>query len=314
VNQRGHYLPAAILVTIMVLVAADYNLYQGNGIHDPGIVSLPILVTFGSLLFGKRAAPFFALAGIVSVIAIGSLEISGAIHTTYKTDWDDILTISILIAAAGLIVWVVMENLEKSMRQARQSEANMRQAYYSTLEGWAKALEYRDRETEGHSRKVTAMTVRLAKELGFSEEEMTHIYRGALLHDIGKMALPDQVLFKPGPLDAEEWKQVKQHPIFARDLLDKIPFLQPSLSIPYSHHERWDGKGYPQGLKGEEIPLAARIFTLVDHYEALNSDRPYRKAWLKEKILVYINENAGTIFDPLVVKTFFRLYERGEIG
>jgi HD-GYP domain-containing protein (c-di-GMP phosphodiesterase class II) len=314
VNHRGHYLPAAILVTIMVFVAADYNLYQGNGIHDPGIVSLPILVTFGSLLFGKRAAPFFALAGIASVIAIGSLEISGAIHTSYKTDWDDILTISILIAAAGLIVWVVMENLEKSMRQARQSEVNMRQAYYSTLEGWAKALEYRDRETEGHSRKVTAMTVRLAKELGFSEEEMTHTYRGALLHDIGKMALPDQVLFKPGPLDAEEWKQVKQHPIFARDLLDKIPFLQPSLSIPYSHHERWDGKGYPQGLKGEEIPLAARIFTLVDHYEALNSDRPYRKAWLKEKILVYINENAGTIFDPVVVKTFFRLYERGEIG
>ena len=313
-NNHGYYLFTSLLVTGMVLFAADYNLYQANGIHDPGILALPILITFGSLLFGKRAAPILALVGVCSVIAIGYLEIKGLISTSFETDWDDVLTISILLVAAGLVMWVIMDNLERSMQNVRQSEANMRQAYYSTLEGWAKALEYRDRETSGHSRNVTNMTVRLAKELGFNEEEITHVYRGALLHDIGKMAIPDQVLFKPGALDAEEWKLVKQHPVHAKEMLEKIPFLQPALSIPYSHHERWDGKGYPQGLKGEDIPLAARIFSLVDHYEALGTDRPYRKAWPKDKILLYITENSGMIFDPQVVKTFFKLYERGEIG
>jgi HD-GYP domain-containing protein (c-di-GMP phosphodiesterase class II) len=155
------------------------------------------------------------------------------------------------------------------------------------------------------------MSVRLAKELGCSEEEITQIYRGALLHDIGKMAIPDQILFKPGPLDPEEWKLMRQHPVSAKNMLSGITFLQRSVVIPYSHHERWDGQGYPQGLKGDEIPLPARIFTIVDHFDALSSDRPYRKAWSEENILAHINENAGKIFDPQIVQVFLKLHATG---
>jgi len=310
-NNRGYYLPASFFVTFLTLFAAVYNLYKGNGIHDPGIVSLPILITFGSLLFGKRASPILALLGIGSVALIGSMEIHKIIITSYKTDIDDIITISILIAAAGLIVWVIMDNMEKGTAHIRQSEANLREAYDMTLEGWAKALEFRDHETEGHSRQVTAMSVRLAQELGCSEDEITQIYRGALLHDIGKMAIPDHILFKPGPLVQEEWEMMKKHPALARDMLANIPFLQPALIIPYYHHERWDGLGYPQGLKGEQIPLAARIFSIVDQFNALSSNRPYRKAWSLDQIRIYIQENAGRIYDPKVVLTFQKLYTEG---
>lgn len=310
-NNRGYYLPASIFVTFLTLFAVVYNLYQGNGIHDPGIVSLPILITFGSLLFGKRASPILALLGIGSVALIGYLEINKIIITSYQTDIDDIITISILIAAAGLIVWVIMANMEKGTTHIRQSEANLREAYDLTLEGWAKALEFRDHETEGHSRQVTTMSVRLAKELGCSEEEIIQVYRGALLHDIGKMAIPDTILFKPAPLEQDEWELMKKHPALARDMLANIPYLQPALVIPYYHHERWDGLGYPQGLKGEQIPLAARIFTIVDQFNALSSDRPYRRAWSLDQILTYIKENAGRIYDPKVALIFQELYSEG---
>jgi HD-GYP domain-containing protein (c-di-GMP phosphodiesterase class II) len=143
--------------------------------------------------------------------------------------------------------------------------------------------------------------------MGYSYEELAHVRRGALLHDIGKMAIPDHILFKPGELSPEEWDIIKQHPVWARDMLAGIPFLQPALSIPYCHHERWDGQGYPQGLKGEEIPLPARMFTVIDKFDALNSDRPYRAAWPREKSIAYLEENAGVIFDPEIVPVFLRL-------
>ena len=180
-------------------------------------------------------------------------------------------------------------------------------AYDITIEGWARALEMRDLETEGHSRRVTNLTINLATKMGIDANHMEHIRRGALLHDIGKMGIPDNVLFKPGPLDDTEWEVMRRHPTYAFKMLCNINFLSPALDIPYFHQERWNGSGYPCGLKGEDIPLPARIFAVVDVWDALTSTRPYRPKWSVEQTAAYLKENAGTLFDPTVVDTFLSI-------
>ena len=189
----------------------------------------------------------------------------------------------------------------------QRSNVELGLAYDRTLEGWSGALDLRDKETEGHTRRVTAMTVRLARALGVSDHALVHLRRGALLHDIGKMGIPDSILLKPGPLTDEEWAIMRRHPAYAHELLAPIDFLRPALDIPYCHHEKWDGTGYPRGLKGEQIPFAARVFAVVDVYDALSSDRPYRAAWPQEKVREHIASLSGTHFDPLVVEEFLKL-------
>lgn len=177
-------------------------------------------------------------------------------------------------------------------------------AYETTLEGWSKALEMRDRETQGHAARVAEMTVRLAREAGIPDKELVHVRRGALLHDIGKMGIPDSILLKPGPLTDEEWAVMRQHPVYAYDLLSPVEFLRPALDIPYCHHERWDGAGYPRGLKGEQIPLSARVFAVVDTWDALSFERPYRSAWPPDRVRKFLEEHAGLNYDPRVVRLF----------
>jgi PAS domain S-box-containing protein len=186
-------------------------------------------------------------------------------------------------------------------------------AYDETIEGWSRALDLRDRETEGHTLRVTELTMKLAGETHFPEGEMMHIRRGAMLHDIGKMGVPDSILLKPGKLTEPEWVEMRQHPVYAYQLLSPIRYLQPAMDIPYCHHEKWDGSGYPRGLKGEKIPLAARLFALVDVWDALTSDRPYRKAWSEEKARQYIQESSGTHFDPEFTDRFLDLILRPEM-
>ena len=186
----------------------------------------------------------------------------------------------------------------------------LRVAYDATIEGWAHALEIRDKETEGHSRRVARLTVDVAREFGFSEAELVHIRRGVLLHDIGKMGIPDNILHKPGPLDEGEWAVMQEHPYYAYEMLKDIDYLKPALKIPHFHHERWDGSGYPEGLKGEAIPLEARIFAVVDVWDALTSDRPYRNAWPPEKARQYLIDQSGIEFDPDVVEAFLKIMER----
>ncbi len=188
--------------------------------------------------------------------------------------------------------------------QTLQHADELAQAYDNTLAGWARALELRDELTEGHTRRVTELTVQLAHRMGLSDDELVQIRRGATLHDIGKMAVPDSILNKTGPLTEDELETIHLHPQHAFDMLSSISFLRPALDIPYCHHEHWDGTGYPRGLKGKEIPLAARIFAIVDVWDALISDRPYRKAWSREKTIQYIKENSGKYFDTQVVETF----------
>ena len=187
---------------------------------------------------------------------------------------------------------------EADLEQARNDLLN---AYEATLSGWARTLELRDHETQGHSERVAQLTVAVARTLGVAEDAIVHIRRGALLHDIGKLGIPDSILFKPGALTVEEWAIMRKHPQHAYSLLADIDYLRPALDIPYCHHEKWDGSGYPRGLKGEEIPLAARIFAVVDVWDALTSERPYRKEWTREATLEYIQNWSGTHFDPMVV-------------
>lgn len=202
---------------------------------------------------------------------------------------------------------IAVENAQM-FRDLEKSNLDLEVAYETTLEGWAKTLELRDRETEGHSQRVLDLTTRLARKLGVMDDEMIHLQRGAVLHDIGKMGIPDNILMKPGPLTDEEWMIMHKHPVFAQEMLESIPFLKKAAEIPFSHHEKWDGSGYPNGIRGEEIPLSARIFALVDVWDALRSDRPYRKAWSDEQALKYIHDEAGKHFDPAVVKAFDEIF------
>ena len=185
-----------------------------------------------------------------------------------------------------------------------RANAELLAAYDQTLEGWVRALDLRDRETEGHTERVTEMSVVLAQALDITGEELLHVQRGARLHDIGKMAVPDGILLKPGQLTDDERQIMCRHPVFAKEMLSGIPFLRPALDIPYCHHEHWDGSGYPRHLKGEEIPQAARIFTIIDVWDALSYDRPYRKAWPRQQVIDYIRDQRGALFDPTLLEAF----------
>jgi HD-GYP domain-containing protein (c-di-GMP phosphodiesterase class II) len=195
-----------------------------------------------------------------------------------------------------------------------QLYGELSQAYDSTIEGWSHALDLRDKETEGHSQRVTMMTLQLAQAMGFSSSDLIHIRRGALLHDIGKMGVPDGILLKPSALTESEWQIMCQHPQFAYNMLAPIEYLRPALDIPYCHHEKWDGTGYPRGLAGQEIPMAARIFAITDVYDALTSDRPYRKAWSRQRAIEHICSLSGTHFDPQVVEVFSQAMEASSQG
>lgn len=230
----------------------------------------------------------------------GVLELFHRSPKQFNPGWKQYLQALVGQVAIAIDNAEMFENLQKA-------NLDLSLAYDTTLEGWARALELRHHETKGHSQRVTDMALNLARKLGLRGETLTHIRRGALLHDIGKIAIPDHILLKPGPLTDEEWEIVIKHPTHAKQMLEPIKHLEKAMEIPLYHHERWNGSGYPQGLKKDIIPLSARIFAVVDVWDALTSDRPYRNAWSVEKTLQYIEDNAGVLFDPKVVKAFLKL-------
>ena len=231
----------------------------------------------------------------------GVLEVYHRSPLTADPDWEDFLE-----TLAGQTA-IAIENAQL-FTKLQDTNMQLMMAYDATIEGWSRALDLRDKETEGHTQRVTDMTMKLAVAIGgFTEAELVHIRRGALLHDIGKMGIPDAILLKPGPLTDEEWVTMRKHPTYARELLMPIAYLRPALDIPYAHHEKWNGTGYPQGLRETQIPLPARLFAVVDVWDAVTSDRPYRPAWTKARALEYIRDQAGGHFDPQVVEAFMQL-------
>ena len=248
---------------------------------------------------------FVAYGGFPLIVrgdTVGALELFHRAPLEFTNEWirfAELIAGQIAVAVQNASLYTELEHLH----------AELLSSYEATIEGWARALEYRDRETEGHSMRVTELAIELASFMGYSGEEIVAMRRGALLHDIGKIAIPDSVLRKPGPLDDEEWALMREHPRIALEILRPIKFLEPSLDIPAYHHERWDGNGYPFGLQGPEIPHTARIFAVVDVYDALISDRPYRKAWRVRDALAHIATQAGKQFDPGVVGEFLKLMD-----
>ncbi len=204
---------------------------------------------------------------------------------------------------------IVRLNRYRKIAEQRQELEDLNKelliSYDKTIEGWSKALDLRDKETEGHTQRVTEKTMFLAHAMGLPEDFIkNHIWRGCLLHDVGKLGIPDSILLKEGPLTEEEWKVMRRHPVLAYEWLNAIPFLEPAMDIPYCHHEKWDGSGYPRGLKGEEIPIAARLFAIIDVWDAITSDRPYRKAMSRAEAVQYILSQSGKHFDPQIVTLF----------
>lgn len=233
----------------------------------------------------------------------GALELFFRQHLNIQPQWSEFLN-SMANQAA-----IAIENADL-LDAIHRSNIELKLAYDATIEGWSKAMDLRDRETEGHTQRVTEITLAMARSVEIQDEELVHIRRGALLHDIGKLGIPDEILFKPGPLTAEEWELMRKHPIYAFEMLSEIDYLHRALDIPYCHHEKWDGSGYPRGLKNDQIPLAARLFAVVDVWDALRSDRPYRAAWPEEKVYAYIREQSGTHFDPQAVEVFEKIMGR----
>lgn len=254
---------------------------------------------------GEDFLEYFGTPSIVKGEVRGVLEVFQRTAFDPDPDW-----INFLEVLAGQIA-IAIDNATL-FHELRRSNAELELAYETTLEGWSAALDLRDKETEGHTQRVTTMTIELAKRIGLSSSELVNVRRGALLHDIGKMGVPDHILLKPDKLSEAEWEIMKKHPVYAYDLLSHIAYLRKALDIPYCHHEKWDGTGYPRGLEGANIPLTARIFSVVDVYDALTSDRPYRNRWPRERALEYIRAQSGLHFDPKVVDSFWEMINEAD--
>lgn len=269
----------------------------------PDLSSAAVLPAWRETFQNEGLTAYYGVPLVSKGQLVGVVEVLHHQATPLSLEW--LTTLDTLVSQAAIAInnaWLVKE-LERS-------NSELRSAYDETIEGWARALDLRDRETEGHSRRVTGMTVELCQRLGFTPEQLVDVRRGALLHDMGKMGIPDAVLLKPGTLTDEEWTLMRKHPEYAVSLLSPIEFLRPALDIPQYHHERWDGSGYPVGLAGNAIPLVARAFAVVDVYDALTSDRPYRQAWTREQTLIHIQNSSGTHFDPEVVDAFIQMIQQ----
>jgi HD-GYP domain-containing protein (c-di-GMP phosphodiesterase class II) len=288
-----------------ILLGQDFAGKAGlerHTVHVPDLASAGGQFTRSELLKEEAFVEYIGVPLIGKGILKGVLEIFHRSHLAPDSEWLNYLE------TLGGQAAIAIENAQL-FEGMQRSNLDMIVAYDATIEGWSRAMDLRDKETEGHTVRVTEMTVQLAKKMGVSQHEITQMRRGALLHDIGKLGVPDHILHKTEELDRLEWAIMRQHPTYAFNMLLPINYLRPALDIPYSHHEKWDGTGYPRGLKGEQIPLAARIFAIVDVWDALRSDRPYRNGWAIEKIREYLIAESGKHFDPRVVKAFLDLLD-----
>jgi PAS domain S-box-containing protein len=275
----------------------------GRALTERRIIEIPNLADRQSNLFltgflkDEGFASYYGAPLIVKGKAVGVLEVFNRSPVQRDEQW-----LSLFAALAGQAA-IAIDNA-RLFEELQRSNQELNFAYDATIEGWSRALDLRGKETEGHTLRVTERTLELGRLLGLVSDDLVHMRRGALLHDIGKLGIPDGILLKPGPLTEEEWILMKKHPILAYEMLSPIRYLEPAMEIPYCHHEKWDGTGYPRGLRAEQIPLAARIFAVVEVWDALTSDRPHRKAWTEEQALEYIRSQVGTHFDPRVVQAF----------
>ena len=255
------------------------------------------------LFAAEQFVAYYGVPLIAKGVVKGVLEVFHRAPLAPPNDWFEFLE-----AVAGQAA-LALDNAEL-FHDVQLRNAELVHAYDATIEGWSQALDLRDKETEGHTQRVTTAAVQLAEAMGLTDADVMHLRRGALLHDIGKMGIPDRILLKPGPLTDEEWEIMRRHPVYAYNLLSPIEYLRPALDIPYCHHEWWNGGGYPRGLKGRQIPLPARIFAVVDVWDALSSDRPYRPAWPPDRVRAHLLSLAGSHLDAEIVALFMEWLDK----
>ncbi len=312
IYKTGYSRVAGIGLLIAISIVVTYNLFIAGGINDNVVIVFPVLIIIAGLVLGKKSIPCLTGLFLLEVSGIYWLTVTGRIHPfrgAVTVTVQNFLTVFILLLIYGVVIWIAEDALERNFLKIIDTENRLKSTYDQTIRVWGKALELFDQETEGHSLRVVDLTLALAREIGVDESELEHIHRGILLHDIGKMGIGEAVLNKTESLSSEERIQIEKHPLNAQKMLKDIPFLEKAMAVPVYHHERWDGTGYPFQLAGEEIPLAARIFAIVDNWDALRSDRPYRKAWPKDQVIEYIKNQSGMKFDPDLVDAFLSIVD-----
>ena len=282
-QKARQFLPDVILLDVMMPVMNGFEVCQQIR-SDPSIAEIPVIML--TALDDRKSF-------------LNGLESGADDYLTKPYDRHELRA-----RLLGITRLNRYRKLLDDRTNIEQAHLQLLSAYDATIEGWSRAMDLRDKETEGHTQRVTQLAEKLAIMAGVSENELVQIRRGSLLHDIGKLGVPDSILLNPDKLTDEEWNMMRKHPQYAYEMIQSIEYLHPALDIPYCHHEKWDGTGYPRKLKGEEIPLSARIFAVVDVWDALTSDRPYREAWDKQKTLQYVNEQSGKHFYPCGVYVF----------
>jgi HD-GYP domain-containing protein (c-di-GMP phosphodiesterase class II) len=291
-----------------------FSAWEVRGGKDLGVIGIALGESFlvSTSRVTRRQITFLAALAFILIIFIG-INLSNYITkpildlvSASKKVMDGDYNVNIIPSSKDELA-IMANTFNKMIRNVNESRIQILESYDITLEGWARALDLRSEETKGHTDRVIGLMDKMALAMGIEGSRLTNIRRGTLLHDIGKMGIPDRILNKPGELTEEEWKIMRFHPTYAYELLKDIHFLRPALSIPYCHHERWDGKGYPRGLKGEEIPIEARIFALVDVWDAVTNDRVYRNAMSKDEAITTIKKEAGKHFDPEITEVFLKV-------
>ena len=299
----------------------------GNGFRSPAVEQLSFWMgegLAGRIALERHTQHIYDPAGLLSyfnqrewlvgedfvayhaVPMIVKGEVKGVLETFYRAPYAPQADFQQLLEALAMETAIAIDKAEL-LNMLQRSNQDLTIAYDKTIEGWARALELRDEETEGHTRRVAEWTMRLGQAYGITGAQLMHMRRGALLHDLGKIAIPDRILLKPTDLTSDEWETMRMHPLLAYEMLSSIEFLRPALDIPYCHHEHWDGSGYPRGLAGDEIPVAARLFSVIDVWDALRHKRPYRDAWPEEQVIAYLDHQAGKTLDPDIVQTFLEI-------
>ncbi len=307
INRKGYTRSAGIIYFSILAAAFTYISWLGNGIYARPFIFFPILMIATGVIFGRRAIPLSSTVIITITTILFGLDRLGYIKPYGgAVVWDVdfyVITIVILIIS-GAILMIVMDTIEGNIKKIVESEQAIHDAYTLTLRGWAKALELHGREPEGHSARVLEITSAFADALALSETEKEELIQGALLHDIGKMGIPDSILLKPAPLTKEEMEISRTHAYLAWRLLKVIPFPKTVMHIPLYHHEQWDGKGYPEQRTKEEIPRGARIFSIIDNWVSLTSNQVYRPAWSEDQARRYLKEEANKKFDGEITLAF----------
>jgi putative nucleotidyltransferase with HDIG domain len=315
IQNLGYNKVAALVLYLVVSFVLTFNISIGHGIHDEAMIAYPLLIVFSGLVFGKRAGVIVTGITVFQMILVHILAQAGHVQPfggAVQMKLDETITTIIILIATGFLVWIVVDIIENAVEKIIQAEVDLESAYEDTLAAWAKALELREREAPGHSTRVTSLATLLAEKMGLDSNVIKQIRQGALLHDIGKMGIPESILLKSEPLKPKEKKLLKEHTIMASGIISDIDYLEGALEVISHHHERYDGNGYPQKLKGDQFSLKAQIFSIIDNWDMLRVDRPCRKAWSDEKTLAYISDQSGKKFNPDIVEVFLKMMD--EIG